>query len=208
MIRKFTFPLALSILIYSCSGVPNTDQGADTNAQVALHKEAEENWPERFGFGKEASSELIERRDIDISPDGKGLPAGSGTVALGRSVYLSKCVACHGTRTSNGSYDRLFAIDASKVHPDSVAKGKRTKTIGNYWPYATTLYDYINRAMPFNSPGSLQPADVYSLTAYLLYENGIVKEDVVLTSTSLPRIIMPARRRFVEDDRRGGAEVK
>lgn len=80
--------------------------------------------------------------------------------------------------------------------------------IGTYWPYATTLYDYINRAMPFNAPGSLHPNEVYSLTAYLLYENDIIDENVVLSASSLPRVKMPAQKRFVNDDRQGGAEVK
>ena len=146
--------------------------------------------------------------DIDVRPDGKGLPSGSGTVAYGRSLYLTKCVSCHGSKTSSGIYDRLFSYDQSRVHPDSLKGNKRNKTIGNYWPYATTLYDYINRAMPFNAPGSLRPNEVYSLTAYLLYENSIIDENTVLTAMSLPRVKMPAQKRFVNDTRKGGAEVE
>lgn len=123
-------------------------------------------------------------------------------------MYLTKCASCHGTKTAGGVYDRLFGYDQSKLHPDSLKLSKRKKTIGTYWPYATTLYDYINRAMPFNAPGSLHPKEVYSLTAYLLYENGIIDEDRVLTAISLPRVNMPAQNRFINDDRRGGAEVK
>lgn len=195
------------VLMCSCARNQNLDQDAATE-QVEFKKEAEVNWPQQFGFGVEASAERIAANDIDVKPDGEGLPEGSGTVVAGKSIYLKKCVACHGTKTSDGSYDRLFANDKPLVQGDSMRKGRPTKTIGNYWPYATTLYDYINRAMPFNQPGSLEPHEVYSLTAYLLFENGLIDENLVLTSASLPRVVMPAQQRFVNDDRQGGAEVK
>lgn len=206
MMQKISFLLVL-VFLYSCSVDTNRDQASKIE-RISSGKENSKDWPESFGFGRVADDARITSVDIDVRPDGKGLPSGSGTVHQGRSVYLTKCVSCHGNKTSDGIYDRLFAYDQSKVHPDSLKKGKRTKTIGSYWPYATTLYDYINRAMPFNSPGSLQANEVYSLTAYLLFENGIVDEDVVLTASSLPRVEMPAQKRFVNDDRRGGTEVK
>ena len=206
MIQKISALFILSFL-HACSADATRDQGSQIE-QINFSKEATKNWPESFGLGRVANNAKISSVDIDVRPDGKGLPSGSGTVEYGRSVYLTKCVSCHGTKTSSGVYDRLFAYDQSKVHPDSLKRSKRTKMIGTYWPYATTLYDYINRAMPFNAPGSLQPNEVYSLTAYLLYENDIIDENVVLSASSLPRVKMPAQKRFVNDDRQGGAEVK
>ncbi|WP_407428237.1 c-type cytochrome [Arcticibacter sp.] len=206
MIKKISALFIISFL-HGCSTDTARDQGSQIE-QANIREERSKDWPESFGLGRMADDARISSVDIDVRPDGKGLPSGSGTVEYGRSVYLAKCVSCHGTRISSGVYDRLFAYDETKVHPDSLKKSKRTKTIGIYWPYATTLYDYINRAMPFNAPGSLQPREVYGLTAYLLYENGIIGEDMVLTASSLPRVKMPAQKRFVNDDRKGGAEVK
>jgi len=206
MMQKIS-TLFILVSLYACSADPSPRQGPKLE-QIDYSGKASKDWPETFGLGKVAGDAKISSMDIDVRPDGSGLPSGSGTVEYGRSVYLTKCVSCHGTKSSNGLYDRLFAFDLSKVHPDSLKKIKRTKTIGTYWPYASTLYDYINRAMPFNAPGSLHPKEVYSLTAYLLYENDIINEDMVLTASSLPRIKMPARKKFINDDRQGGPEVK
>lgn len=161
-------------------------------------------WPERFGFGRLASSRDIDTLDTDIRPDGKGLPEGSGTVLQGKAIYAAKCALCHGKTGTEGPFYPLV------TKPDTASsKGPgREKTIGNYWPYATTLYDYINRAMPFNTPGSLTPDEVYSLTAFLLHANNIIDPSAVMNAQSLPQVIMPARDLFVPDDRKGGAEIK
>ncbi len=145
--------------------------------------------------------------DIDVMPDGRGLPAGRGTAAEGASVYAAKCVSCHGVKGAGGSAERLagrtpgdsfaFATDASLV-----------RTIGSYWPYATTLYDYTARAMPFQQPGTLTPDETYAVVAYLLFLNGVIAEGAVMDQSSLPKVRMPARERFVPDDRRGGRLVK
>lgn len=156
-----------------------------------------ENWPERFGFGKPASAEKIAAVDIDIRPDGKGLPAGSGTVAQGGKVYTEKCAACHGTDGVDGAYSRLVSSDTSKA-----------KTIGNYWPYATTVFDYIRRAMPFNAPGSLTNEEVYSVTAFLLYKNKLIDSTAIVSAQNLPLVEMPAKKLFVPDDRKGGTEIR
>jgi hypothetical protein len=154
-------------------------------------------WPDRFGFGEPASLEKIASIDIDIRPDGKGLPYGSGKAVDGRKVYAKKCAACHGITGAEGPLNRLVTTDTSKA-----------KTIGNYWPYATTVYDYIRRAMPFNEPGSLTDSEVFELTAYLLFANKIIDSTRIIDSTSLPHIEMPARRLFVPDDRTGGKEIR
>lgn len=163
--------------------------------------------PERYGFGQPATPQEIVAWDADVRPDGMGLPPGSGTVAEGARIYAEKCVACHGLTGTEGPYDRLVGREPR----DSFTFGRDpslVSTIGNYWPYATTLYDYINRAMPQMQPGSLAPSEVYSLVAWLLWRNEIIAQDAVMDATSLPAVVMPARNRFVRDNRRGGAEIR
>lgn len=164
--------------------------------------------PATYGFGRPATPEEIAAWDIDVNPDGDGLPVGSGTVAQGQEVYAAKCVACHGPTGNDGPYDRLVGREPREGFPFGREPRVAPRTIGNYWPYATTLYDYVHRAMPFDRPGSLQPAEVYAVVAYLLYLNEIVPEDAVMDAGSLPRVVMPARDRFVADNRRGGAEIR
>lgn len=137
--------------------------------------------------------------NISIAPDGKGLPAGDGHAAAGRNIFLAKCASCHGPTGTEVPAYRLVA---------PMGDTTRVKAIGNYWPYATTLFDYIRRAMPFNAPGSLSNEEVYHLTAFLLSSNQVVDSNTVINARALPAIIMPARKLYVNDDRRGGNEVK
>ncbi|HEY7818158.1 MAG TPA: c-type cytochrome [Vicinamibacteria bacterium] len=148
----------------------------------------------RFGFGRPATAEEIAKIDIDVMPDGTGLPEGRGTVERGRALYRNQCVQCHGADGRGADYDALA--------------GTTRYTVGNFWPYATTLYDYIHRAMPQAVPGSLPPGDVYSLTAFVLHLNGLLPEDATLDRESLPAIEMPNRDGFIYDDRAGGPELK
>lgn len=144
--------------------------------------------------------------DTDVRPDGQGLPEGSGTVTHGRLIYQQKCALCHGRTGTEGPYAVLVTkTDSSALTP---ASANSEKTIGNYWPYATTLYDYIQRAMPYTSPGSLTTEEVYSLTAYLLYANAIIDSTQMMNATTLPKVSMPAKDLFVVDDRRDGPEVR
>jgi len=145
--------------------------------------------------------------DTDVRPDGTGLPAGSGSVQQGEAIYAEKCVVCHGDRGEGGLNDRLVGREPRDHGAFSVDPEAR-KTVGNYWPYATTLFDYTWRSMPFTEPGTLRPDEVYALVAYLLYLNEIVDRDAVMTRETLPDVAMPARDRFVMDDRRGGAEIR
>lgn len=161
-------------------------------------------WPPKFGFGRAATPQEIELWDIDVRPDGKGLPAGQGTAAAGKAIYALKCAACHG---ANGTETPGIRLAAPALVSDTVAKS-RPKTIGNYWPYATTLFDYMRRTMPYNMPGSLTNNEVYNLTAYLLSANQIIKPEVVLDAHTLPQVIMLARKLFIVDDRKGGPEIK
>ena len=154
----------------------------------------------KFGLGTEASDSDIAAWDIDVRPDGKGLPAGQGSVEEGRKVYLLQCQVCHGENGQGGPNDKLVGRIENDSFPFA-EKGAPKKTIGNYWPWATTLFDYIRRTMPYASPGSLSNNEVYAVTAYLLYENGILPEATILDSGNLPKIKMPAQQRFVPDNR-------
>jgi len=153
--------------------------------------------PSRFEFGADASEARIALWDIDVKPDGEGLPPGSGTVAEGELVYLTQCVACHGPTGTEGPNDRLVGTAAWEDWPGS-------RTVGGYWPYATTLYDYIVKAMPQLTPGTLTADQTYAAIAYILYLNDIVPEDAVMNAETLAAVRMPARDRFRVDDRVGG----
>jgi cytochrome c len=146
-------------------------------------------------IGRPATQEEIQPWNIDVSPTGEGLPPGQGTVQQGSRVFATKCAACHGPTGVEGPKDRLVGGQ------NTLQAAKPIKTIGSYWPYATTLYDYINRAMPFDAPQSLTADEVYSVTAWLLFQNKIIAEDMVLDAQALPKIHMPNRNGFVVDPR-------
>jgi cytochrome c len=160
-----------------------------------------------LGIGRPATQEQIAKIDIDVRPDGKGLPEGKGTAAEGAKVYAAKCQSCHGANGQGGSADRLVDRESGK-NWDFATNPKLVKTVGNYWPYATTLYDYTKRAMPFMQPGTLTPDETYSLVAYILALNKIVPDDAVMDKATLPKVVMPSKDRFVVDNRKGGKVVK
>jgi len=163
--------------------------------------------PKSYGIGRAATADEIKQLDIDVMPDGRGLPAGRGSVAEGATLYAQKCASCHGKNGEGATFDRLVATDSGKNF-DFAINPKLPRAIGNYWPYATTLYDYTYRAMPFTQPGSLTPDETYALVAYILALNKIVPENAVMDRASLPQVKMPARDRFVMDNRKGGKVVK
>jgi S-disulfanyl-L-cysteine oxidoreductase SoxD len=146
-----------------------------------------------YDFGRPATPDEIKLWDVDVRPDGKGLPEGSGTVAHGKSVYEEKCQACHGPNGEGGVKDRLVGGQ------DTLASASPIKTVGSFWPYATTLYDYIQRAMPYYAPGSLSVDDTYAVAAYILSLNGILPEDGKLDKETLPKIKMPNRDGFIPE---------
>ena len=160
-----------------------------------------------LGIGRAATAEEIKALDIDVMPDGRGLPPGSGSVAEGAKVYAAKCASCHGKSGEGASAERLVALDSGKNF-DFAVNAKLPRAVGNYWPYATTLYDYTYRAMPFMQPGTLTPDETYSLVAYILALNKVVPDDAVMNAKTLPQVKMPARDRFVIDNRKGGKVVK
>ena len=146
---------------------------------------------EPANLGTPVDAAELEALDFVVMPDGSGLPEGSGTVLAGAELYAGQCLACHGDKGENGINDRLAGGIGSLT-------GERpVKTVGSYWPYATTVFDYIRRAMPYQEPGSLTAPEVYSLTAYILYLNGIVDESTRLDARSLPEIEMPNSDNFV-----------
>jgi cytochrome c len=164
--------------------------------------------PKRFEIGRTPSAAEIAAVDIDANPAGVGLPPGQGTAATGAVVFASKCAACHGPHGEGiDKTPRLIGTDppAGTVFANDV---KLPKTVGNYWPYATTLYDYIHRTMPLSAPGSLTPDEIYGVVAYLLTENSIIPANMVIDAKSLPAVKMPASAHFVKDNRTGGAGFK
>lgn len=144
-------------------------------------------------FGKPASENLIKQWSRDIFPDGEGLPAGNGNAQQGKQVYQQSCQSCHGEDGTGGSADEL----AGAKH--GLSDNPPDKTIGTYWPYATTIFDFTRRTMPLTAPGSLNNDQLYAVTAYLLYLNGIIKEQETIDAQSLPKVVMPNRDGFITE---------
>jgi cytochrome c len=143
------------------------------------------------GLGVAATPEQVEGWALTILPDGTGLPPGSGTARDGAEIYAAKCAACHGPNGTGGPNDQLAGGHGTLATPSPV------RTVGSYWPYATTIFDYVRRAMPIVQPQSLTNDEVYALTAYLLQLNGIIAEDEIMDARTLPRVAMPNRANFV-----------
>ena len=142
-------------------------------------------------FGTPVDSATVASWDSSIPPSGKGLPEGHGSVAEGQAIYTEKCVMCHGVNGSGKPADPLTGGIGS------LASSKPVKTVASYWPYATTLFDYIRRAMPISQPRSLSNHEVYALVAYILSVNDIVKQDAVMDADTLPKVKMPNRQGFI-----------
>lgn len=149
----------------------------------------------KYKLGRPASERDIQEKDLFVSPDGKGLPPGKGTAAEGREVYKRRCERCHGAQ---GEGKEEAALVGGK---GTLATPKPIKTVGSYWPYATTLFDYVNRAMPFDNPGLLTNDQVYAVSALVLHWNGIIGENDVMDASSLAKVKMPNRDGFIPDNR-------
>ena len=162
-------------------------------AALALGAGAQAQSP--FGIGRVATPAEIAGWNTDIGRDGSGLPPGSGTVNHGREVFEQQCAACHGDKGQGGVGDQLAGGQ------DTLATPKPVRTVGSYWPYAPTLFDYIRRAMPQNAPQSLSNEDVYAVSAYLLHLNGLLPADTTLDAKTMAAIKMPNRNMFVGDPR-------
>lgn len=151
---------------------------------------------ERYGLGRPATPTDIAKHEYLVGPKGTGLPKGRGTAREGRAIYLQSCAGCHGSH-GEGTNDYPPLVGGK----DTLKSDKPLPTIGSYWPYATTVWDYVNRAMPYQNPGSLKPEEVYAVTAYLLAMNGIVSEYFELNERTLPQVRMPNLNGFVSDPR-------
>jgi mono/diheme cytochrome c family protein len=197
---------ALVMCVFGAGLASGSCQVANGTSGAADHPPAASppRLPDHFGLGRPATAAQITPIDIDANPAGAGLPAGQGTYAEGAAIYSRTCAPCHGASgQGEGPNPRLVGAEPKAGFPF----GKDftiQRTIGNYWPYATTVYDYVHRAMPLNAPGSLTPSETYSLVAYLLAENQIVPRTAVMNAKTLPTVQMPARSHFVLDDRMGG----
>ncbi len=163
--------------------------GSSVRAQEQAH----------YGFGAPASPDEL-ARFVSVSPDGRGLPAGSGDAAKGEQVFASTCAACHGEHLE-GNPAKGIGGDKLIGGRGSLATKAPIKTIESYWPYSTTLFDYVKRAMPFNAPGSLSNDDVYSVVAYILSEAKIIKPGEKMDASTLPKVAMPNREGFEPDPR-------
>jgi cytochrome c len=152
--------------------------------------------PHRYDIGRTATAQEIAGWDIDVRPDGQGLPPGRGSVKDGEAVYMSRCAACHGE----------FGEGAGRWPPiaggrGSLASNDPNRTVGSYFPYASSVFDYVRHAMPFGDAQSLKPDELYAVVAYLLFLNDVVGEDFVLTPESFRRLKLPNEAGFFDDDR-------
>jgi cytochrome c len=209
--RGFALLLLVAVLAAACERGPLADRAARRQQSLGNLpgdvRPAPE-LPPRFGVGRAAADSELAAWDVDVSPDGAGLPQGSGTVVQGAAVFAAKCASCHG---ASGEGTLVGPKLVGREPQDSFRFGRDptlVKTVGNYWPYATTLFDYVRRAMPLSAPGSLANSEVYAVVAFLLAQNGVIELTAVMDSASLAAVKMPARDRFVGDDRRGGPGFK
>jgi cytochrome c len=203
----------LAIGAVAAFALPHIRRGNSARAENA--RGAADPLPAHFGLGRAATPAELTKIDIDVRPDGHGLPAGSGTSEAGARVYAARCASCHG---ANGEGVRQGRVqlgpkligrnpgDAFDFNQSTQKEG--AKTIGNYWPYATTLFDYVRRAMPQDRPGSLTNDEVYAVTAYLLARNDLVPATEVIDARSLPQVKMPSRDKFARDDRESSNVVR
>ena len=149
------------------------------------------------GLGRAASAEEIKQRDITTLPTGAGFPDGKGTAAQGEAVYRDKCASCHGPNGEGNLPQGPQLVGGI----GTLATDNPVRTVGSFWPYATSVWDYIHRAMPLNQPGSLSADDTYAVTAFLLNRNKIIEANEVMDKDSLPKVRMPNRDGFVPDAR-------
>jgi cytochrome c len=192
----------LSAAIIACGGKAPSATSTPTNRGVVQSEAA---LPTTLSLGATPTEAEIAAMDIDVNTKGEGLPAGRGTHEEGIAVYQTHCASCHGVGGLGGIAPNPALVGREPRDFSFATKPGQTKTVGNYWPHATTLYDYIRRAMPQTAPGSLSASDTYAVIAYILAENEIIAKDAVMDAKTLPAVVMPARDRFVRDNRTGGA---
>ena len=194
---RFRALVAVLVLLASVMGVAtivaqqNAPGATTTPRKTVPPARARKVTPRGPGLGVPATPAQIESADVSIGPDGAGLPPGSGTPAQGEAIFNTKCIACHGPQGSGTVNDQLVGGQGTLTSTAPI------KTIGSYWPYATTVFDYVRRAMPYPTPHSLSDQEVYALTAYLLSLNGVIAKDAVMDAKTLPPVHMPNRGNFI-----------
>ena len=192
-------PLRGNIVVPAAAEIVVNTAGEEVEVADPVVIEVSEPAPSReggFGLGREAHPEEVAAWDIDVRPDGQGLPEGRGSVFDGERLYLINCALCHGDfGEAIGRWPVLSGGEGSIGSEDPV------KTIGSYWPYASTIWDYVHRAMPFGNAESLSDDEVYAITAYLLYLNYLVEDDFILSNENFSEITMPNEPNFMDDDR-------
>lgn len=184
--------------------------GSGTSGEASRTSRTSAEMSGHYGLDTAPTPASLAAWNRDVGPEGAELPAGRGSVAEGRALFSVHCASCH---AANGegmapAYPQLVGRPAAGESFDFASNADIPRTIGNYWPHATTLFDYIRRAMPFLAPGSLSDDQTYALTAYLLAANGVIPDSTTLDAAALRAVRMPARDRFVLDDRTGGAVVR
>lgn len=206
--------VVMAVVLAACGRGSGTS-GDATNASFASYDAgAVPGGPgakQSYALGHPAADSAIAAMNLDVGQDGVELPLGRGSVARGAVVYAAQCSQCHGTRGEGlPTFPKLVGRDSvgAPTPEFQFATANKTKTIGNYWPYATTLFDYIKRAMPFATPGSMTDDDVYAVTAFLLSANAIIPDTTTLDAATLRAVRMPARDHFVPDNRQPAATAK
>jgi mono/diheme cytochrome c family protein len=169
--------------------------GVAALATFALASVAQSQAQGHYAIGQAATPAEIAGWNIDVNGNGNNLPPGSGSVSRGHEIFDQQCAACHGARGEGGVGDRLVGGQGTLATP------RPTRTVGSYWPYAPTLFDYIRRAMPQNAPESLSNEDTYAVSAYILNLNGLLPADATLDAKTLSAIKMPNRNMFTGDSR-------
>jgi S-disulfanyl-L-cysteine oxidoreductase SoxD len=205
--RQFAFALVL----FAAAPFAGCDRGRHAGEDTSRTGAAFEKRPAgHYALGRAPTPAEVAAWDIDIGPDGRELPPGRGSARDGAAIYQAHCASCHGAGGEGmpPAFPALIGRDPAGEGFDFASDPSIERTIGNYWSHATTLYDYIRRAMPLNTPGSLDAGETYAVTAFLLAANRIIPDDAVLDADGLRAVRMPARERFVPDDRAGGRTVR
>lgn len=199
MFRFLSLSLAL-LMLAACAQPPGSSDGAAAADPMDRYDGGRIG---HFGFGEPAGAQQIAGWDIDIRPDGAGLPDGAGSVEDGEWIYEEQCAECHG---SFGEGVGRFPVLAGGQ--GTLRDARPNRTVGSYWPYTSTLFDYIRRTMPFTQPQSLSDEDTYAVTAYVLYLNDLVADDFVLTRDNFTSVRLPNEGNFVPDPRPDVANVR
>ncbi|MFN0098153.1 MAG: c-type cytochrome [Gemmatimonadaceae bacterium] len=201
--RTASMMLVVGLAALSACAGEGGERMAGADAAPIAYAPAREYRAAHFGIGRAPSRTELAEWDTDIGPDGASLPPGRGSATDGATIYRTQCAACHGMKGEGVEpvYPALVGRDPRGETFDFASDPTVPRTIGNYWSHATTLFDYIQRAMPLLAPGSLTDDETYAVTAYLLAANKVIPDTATLDAAALRAVKMPARDRFVPDDR-------